>query len=204
MAERNFNVDDATSTVAVGFKQSVFTKYAFEIDEDIAKGYTKSLFTSFSEFLKIVKNEEEPVLLEVSSLTGEFLFGAAVRYNKNDDPTKPGNWVFSYTFNAEDVADIRTRYLYTDPQFGVILSNTMYTLFNYVWNVDSDTAKRLTIGCIESIRNFLEANAVEGDVTTLTCGDLFVATSGIENGEKVMAITPGEKSKEIVKEPKAN
>lgn len=192
------------STAVVGFKQSVFTKYGFEIDEDIAKGYTKSLFTAISEFLKIVKSESAPVALEVTAINGEFIFAAAVRYEKNDDPTMPGNWVFSYTFKEEDVADITTRYQYTDPQFAIILSNTMYTLCNYVWNVDASTGNKLTIGALEAIKAFLDTNAVDGDLVELECGDLFVATAGVEDGDKVIAITPGEKSKQIIKEPKTD
>ena len=52
MAKINFD----ESTAVVGLKQRVFTKHGFEIDEDIAKGYTKSMFTAIAEFLKIVKN----------------------------------------------------------------------------------------------------------------------------------------------------
>lgn len=200
MAKINYD----ESTAVVGFKQGVFTKYGFEIDEDIAKGYTKSLFTAISEFLKIVKSESEPVMLEITTLKGEFVFGAVVRYEKNDDPTMPGNWVYSYTFNQEDVADVTARYQHTDPKFGVILSNTMYTLCNYVWNVDPSTGNNMTVGAIEAIKTLLDTNAAEGTLVELECGDLFVATAGVEDGEKVIAITPGEKSKQIIKEPKAD
>lgn len=199
MAKINYD----ESTAVVGFKQGVFVKYGFEIDEDIAKGYTKSLFTAIDEFLKIVKSESEAVAFEVTSVKGEFIFGAVVRYEKNEDVTMPGNWEVAYTFNEEDLADVSARYRYTDPQFGVILSNTMFNLFNYVWNVDTATGNHMTIGAFDAIKSFLDTNAVEGDIVELTCGDLFVATAGVENGEKVISITPGEKAKQIIKEPKA-
>lgn len=196
-----FNIDDNENTLLVGMKQAVFTKYGFDISEEIARGYIKSLFTAISEFLKIVKSESEPVSLEVTAINGEFIFAATVRYEKNDDPTMPGNWVYSYTFNAEDVADVKVRYQFSDPQFCIILSNTMYEKYNFCWNVDTSSGNKLTIGAFEAIKTFLETNANESELTELECGDLFVATSGVEDGEKVISITPGEKSKQIIKEP---
>lgn len=198
-----FNIDEKECVYPSLMKQNVFIKYAFEIDEDIAKGYIKSLFDAIASFMKVVKSEESPVALEVRTLKGEFLLAAVIRYEAPENTQQPGNWKFSYTFNEDDIKDVTVRHSYTDPQFGVILSNSMWSRCNFVWNIDATTGNKMTIEAIESLKSFLDVNVKEGEELELVCEDLFVATAAIEDGEKVFAIVPGAKSKEIAKEPKA-
>ena len=53
--------------------------------------------------------------------------------------------------------------------------------------------------CVTVLKQWLDMNAKENEVVDITLDGYFEASVAIENGEKVMAITPDEPIKRIIK-----
>lgn len=198
------------------FSESEFEQ-AFVVNAN-SKGYTftnddrpilitQSFFAATAAYLSKVKkpNEDEVNAVILTSISGDFEFGAFVEYHPNEDnPDEPGNWSFGMTFYEEDIKRIERnkvvkKHLYNSDMFRVIFNNVAndhasinFTHEAYIYDA--------YIVVISTLKQILDREALLDEVIDIEMPGYFTASVGVENGEKVFSIVPGGFLKNIIKD----
>lgn len=158
----------------------------------------ESTFTSIAKYLSFSKNKEKKAGLVIKDIKGNFILGGIVEYfpNEEDPENNPGNWSFEYSFYEEDFQGIDP-VLSTDPTYQRVFGDHLFEISNLKF-YDSNYIILVVESCAKCLKEWLELNAKEGEVTELELDGIFLATTTVENGEKVYSLTPhGELKKKI-------
>lgn len=166
----------------------------------------ESLSASCYEYLNLVKNKNQKTALVFtdSSDAHNFLLAATIEYHGNDGEEVGGNWSFSYTVNPQDIVDAKIVYS-NDPQYMNVLndcsSKSMVDQDGVPcgFTIVAEVAGEIFDALIRYLLNYLDKNAQEGKVLDLVLDDHFKASVAIEDGVKVIGITPHGVAKTRVK-----
>lgn len=151
-----------------------------------------------SDYLGIMKSKNTKQAVAVKDLKGNFILAGIVEYHKNEsEEDMPGNWSYVYTVNEEDVKDCNVTE-YTAPEFQRFWAKVGYNLYGMeVQNpLDIQAIIMLAAKCLV---DWLDVNAKDGEKVSIERDGYFVASVAIEDGEKVMSITPDGAMKTLVK-----
>lgn len=158
-----------------------------------------SLIASFGEFLGMNKIKDGKVGLALEDLKGNFKMGGIVGYTANEDADMPGSWWLELTFDGEDLKDVTTKFKTTDTTFQTNFTNVCHKLHHMYYQAP-ELIQTMIITVVDSIISWLDENAKENEEVTLELPNYFVATVAVENGEKIMSITPDGNIKRLVKD----
>ena len=179
----------------------VYSQKIGESDLDWDANWTRKIYevvvTGISDFLALAKSKNNKVAVAVKDLKGNFMMGAVVEYHTNEIDDMPGNWSYAFTFDETDLEGA-TVYLTTDTQFQKQLALTAYGLHRIQFEMEMHIETLIEL-CVTVLKQWLDMNAKENEVVDVTLDGYFEASVAIENGEKVMAITPDEPIKRIIK-----
>lgn len=184
------------SSIPVNYVGVMQAKMLDFVPGDTYKMYD-TIVAAASDFLGLVKSKENSTALRIADLKGNFMMAFKVDYTENENPEMPGNWNYSITTSAEDIANCNI-YEYTDPQFVRVFSNTGSNLYAMMIT-DSVYVAEYIMGAIKTLLDWLDVNAKEGEEVTVEEEGYFSATVVVENGEKVIGIVPAEPMKRLVK-----
>lgn len=155
------------------------------------------MVTAMSEFLGIAKSKENKVALLISKPGNEeFLMAGIVSYFPGESEEEAGNWDYRLTFDKEDIKECKI--LTAD---SVQFINVMVTTANRLINADLMAVyiTQLIVNSVESLIQWLDNNAKETEKESLELPGYFIASVAIEEGEKVMSITPDGAMKRLIK-----
>ena len=165
--------------------------------------FYSGLFAAMGEFLSIQKNTEKKSALVIKNIKGDFLMAAIISYHVTEEETSeettPDNWYLAFTTFEEDIKDIECVYSSNDLSFQTVLSTCLHSLYGIRF-VFPQYIHTLIVTAIESLINWLDANAKADEVTEIECEGYFVASVAVEGDEKVIAITPSGELKKLIKE----
>lgn len=171
-------------------------------DDDTPERIVKSFFAATAAYLSKVKvsKADEATALILTNEAGIFKFAGIVEYHQGNDDTN--NWSFTMTFNEEDINNIEkkkkvNKHLYTTDAFKITFDTIAYDVGSIQFKHES----YIYPGCllvIDTIVQILDRES-NTDSIDIEFPGYFIASCGIENGEKVMSITPDGHLKEIIK-----
>lgn len=159
------------------------------------------LITSMSDFLGLTKNKTNKTSLAIKDLKGNLLLAGIVAYHPNEDEEMPGNWSYEMTFNEDDIKDTNI-YLASDPQFKTVYGRVAYDLHG-IEIPNAMHLQPLMNSTASTLKDWLDANAKEGEEVSVTLAGYFVASVEIEKGEKVFSIVPDGAMKRLIKDDSA-
>ncbi len=189
----NFN----ETTIGAKFSQDI-NNLGIMIEPQFSSYLFDSFFMAASDFLGLVKSRDVKTALIVSDLKGKFRFGAIVAYHPNENEDIPGNWSFEMTFNEDDIPKDARTYTSTDTQFLRVLATVAKDLHNFRYAAP-ETVPEILVLVIDTLKTWLDMNAVEGEEKSIELPGYFTAVVAIENGEKIFSITPDGNLKRLVK-----
>lgn len=174
------------------------------IPEAVAVKTYKALTIGIAKFLATVKTTKNPVAFTVTDTEGNFIVGAVVEYTDapdvEDDIT--GNWNFFFTFDKNDIPENAMTYDIKDKQTHDVI---IVAAWEYASAQFQGTDAMITMFVIafESLRDYMMEAANDGDEYELVYQGVFVARSTIEEGEKVVSLTPDGLIKKMIKDDSA-
>jgi hypothetical protein len=186
---------------------AMYSKGLFEVKNyDLAPEHTDKIFTILfegtSEALKSIKSKDHPVAFKFNRLNGDMVAAAIVQYFKNDDSSKPDNLSLVWTFYPEDIPAnayvIDLNNVQTHPFFKSIGFNKYHLKF------DHNSMENMFVFLLETLYDFLDQNAKEGEEFELTLDSVFTARSTINNGKKEFSIEPAGEVKVLIKDDASN
>ena len=161
----------------------------------------KTLFSGTSDYLKLIKSKDTPVSAVINDLKGNFIMGAKVSYNKNDDEENPDNWNLIWTFDEKDVED-STKYSLTEIQPLSILNQRSNQDFCGCINDISMEVQTYSL-LAKCLKNHMEQNAVDENPYKLVLDGYFEMYSSKEGNTIEIAIEPHGNMSKIIKDDSA-
>lgn len=163
-----------------------------------AKELFASVFISMATFLSHVKSKDKKESIAINNLKGDLILAGIVEYHPNEeDASNPGNWTFEFTFNKEDLEG-SDPHLSTDPFFQRIVINVLLSEFKIEFS-DARTVELSVEAVAKTLKDWLEQNAKEDDVMEVELEGVFLASTAIEEGERVFSVTPDGALKKVIK-----
>lgn len=172
---------------------------------DVAESHTAKVLEvmvlGVTECLASVKSKDYPVVYSFAEKNGEFIAAAIVQYFANeDDPSKPGNWNYSWTFDKEDIPEEGARVIDSfDLDFVSYFRAVGMTKYGMVFD-QPDYAGDLFRYLLTLIKNYLNDNASETDEKAVKYDGLIQFRVAVEDGEKVMSIEVDGEVKQLIKD----
>ena len=151
-----------------------------------------------SDFLAFVKTKEEPAALTFDNVKGDMIMAAVVEYNDNAEGEGQGNWNYYFTFNAKDIEGAK-RYQISSTQTHSVIAKRAYELCRMRFATPT-LITDYSVLFATLIREFLMANAKEGEEFTVEHEGYFLATSAVEDGVTEIAFLPDGAMKRLIKD----
>ena len=113
----------------------------------------------------------------------------------------PGNYSFVLTVNDEDLKDIKegNKYGVSDNKFIQTVGSVAYELHG-VRFMQPQYSVIMFRSVIQTMLEWLDTNAKDGEELSIELDGYFIATIGVEDGEKIISITPDGALKRKVKD----
>lgn len=160
----------------------------------------KGMFTSFAFMLRNYRNTSEPrVGFKFKDDKNNFKFGAILNFKapNEDSEEDSGNWYLEFTFYEEDMKDLDKEIdNYSD--IYVYAASTAFSELKGRWK-SIEWMNQSIVCAIDTLREFLDANASETEEFSIEVDGFFTATVAVENGKKVFGIVPGYHIKQLIK-----
>jgi hypothetical protein len=178
-----------------------------EANYDIAAEHTDKildvLVSGVTACLADIKSKDYPTAFVFKHAEKEFVIAAVVEYFKNeDDPSKPGNWNYSWTFDEKDIpenARICTPY---DGSIASYFRSTGVSKYGMGFQAVNSMAD-IFIYLLRTISKWLDENAVEGEEAGVKLDNVIQFRVVIENGEKIKSAEPFGEIKQLIKDDAA-
>lgn len=187
------------TSIPQNFSTGLYSEKSYNLAQQYACKVLDSIVGGVTEVLKSIKSQQHPVAFVFKNLN-DFILGAYVEFIPNeDDPTKPGNWTYTWTFYEDDIpADSRIVTAYDSDLCNIFWAYTS-NKHNFGFK-GAEFQGDCFIYMLSLIHKWLDENAVEGDgeVVGVEIKGLVQFTVQVENGEKVFAcVVDGEVKQQI-------
>lgn len=165
----------------------------------------RTLFTAITDMLKYNQSKDmERIGMIMKDDKGNFKLGAILVYTKPEEGAEEdtGNFYLQMTFDEEDMENLDLSLDNHSDVFvrcaGEEAGKICYGRFRSV-----DLMNKIFDTAIDTLIQFLDSMAAEGDEVSVNLRGVFTASVAIENGLKVMSIVPGEYIKQNIKNDSA-
>lgn len=181
-------------------------KFHYGWEAEFSEDTCKALFEGTAIFLGEFKNKNHPVIATLEDKTGNFHFAGIVTFIPNEEDETKGSYNLSYTFDVDDVKDIKKsnpdtkEYNFNDPTLRHIISDISLKKFAIAFNTyeGQEYINPVMCACADAIKEYMRAN-VNID-PKLELDDYFSANAEVD-GEKVyISVTPSAVMKQHVKD----
>lgn len=160
--------------------------------------FYRLVLIAISDFLKRKKQKGQEVGFIVQDLNGNFKLGAKVGFEPPSDEDPAGNWEYSFTFKEEDMKSCNITYDIGDAGFQHLFIKDAYQEHRMRF----DNYQLVYGGILDSVEclfEFLDQNASETAEVELDLSTAFIAKVTVEDGVKIMSLTPSGEMKTLVK-----
>lgn len=190
------------SGIAANFSRNLQDQSIGLIDERCKELY-RVMFATMADILKIFRKKSTPkIAFAMRNENNGFDIGAILTYRAPDEGEEEdsGNWYLEFTFDENDLADIDPENIYdkSNDAFNNCVTNELNIISSGSFRDKRFMSIMFTVG-IDTIKEFLDVNATEGEDIDVIMPGVFTASVSVENGIKYMTITPGEAIKQIIK-----
>lgn len=195
-----YNINE--TTLPHNFSKGLYEEKLYDLADSHTDKIFDVLFTGTSELLNanrsICIEQDRPVAVTFEKLDGSIIAAAILRFMKNEDESKPGNWNLVWTFNESDIPENTLRISIKDEQ-----AHTFYKAIGgerYGIAFRSGSVVTLMTYPLEQLHKWLDENASETEEVGIEQPAVFQARVAVENGEKVFAIEPMGEIKQLIKD----
>lgn len=176
--------------------------HAIEItEEELYPDMYRTNIGAMTKYLGIVKNTKvgsHALVITDKEEKGNMLFAGVVKYHKPETEDALGNWSYEFTMDPEDLKSVTDTHFATNEAFvNVWLKEAK---MNNLILEDHDCVHHFMTAFIETLKDFLDTNAVPGEEVTLEFDGYFVATVVVENDEKIISVVPSGDMKRLIKD----
>ena len=181
------------------YSTGLYSEKGYDVAAEHAYKVLDIMVMGVTEFLSEVKNKDFPTVFLFKQNNGEFIAAAIVQYFPNeDDPTQPGNWNYSWTFDESDLPETSRNITPNDTEtvsyfrsighvkYGMILEKAEYA---------SDIFRFL----LSTIKKWLDDNASETEEAGVYLDGVIQFRVAVENGEKVYSAEVDGEVKQLIK-----
>ena len=193
----NFKNCSVPGQYAINMKE----RHKFNFVDAHSDGIFRAIFTGVADVLKNHRSKnKEKICLVIKDDKGTFKFGATLTYRKPEegDEDDSGNWFLEFTFDPDDLVGIEEVIEVPSAEFTFAMNEECYNIASVRFVKNQYLYDALNTA-FDTIMEFLDANATEGEEVELILDGVFTASVVVEDGVKIFSITPGEKIKQIIK-----
>lgn len=191
------------SQIPQNYQTGLYNEKGYELAAENTVDVADVLFSGVSECLGDIKNKEIPVAFVFEQNNQDFVAAAIVRYIPNeDDPNKAGAWNYVWTWYKDDVPSNARIVRASESDMSIYFRGTGLRKYGMQWK-DINAINECSRYLLQQIKNWLDNNAVEGEVVEVHQDGIFQASVAIENGEKVYSIVPDGEMKKLIKDDSA-
>lgn len=200
MADKTLDLIRETSYSSF-FVRNCETRYKFMWLDDHVGPLMRSILESITEMLKNRENiNDEKIAFTLLDLKGAFIFGAILTYTKAaEGEDGKGNWNLEFTFDKNDIDGVKIVGDNLNSEFITSVENNFRRYTNRRFKAYEFLHKGAEIG-FNTLKDFITTNAKEGEIFSVEIPDYIEASSTIENGEYIIAVTPGSILKQSIKD----
>ena len=164
----------------------------------------KTMFIGATAYLAAGKTTKNPEAFTVENQEGNYIVGAVVEYNEapEEEDDVLGNWMYYWTFNKSDIPENATVYEVKNTQTHEIIATAAWEHTSARFEGTESMINTFILG-FDVLKDHLMENAIEGDTYELVYPGVFKAMAAIEDGEKVISITPDGLIKKMIKDDAA-
>lgn len=165
-----------------------------------AEQITKVIFNGITDYLAQKKNKMAPVAVLIQDLKGNNVNFGCVRYIPSDDDDSEGVWEYFWSFDTNDIPENADVHSIEDEDVLKTILHRGYNMCRMTSAVLNYIAV-IAVIIMNAVKDVLDQqNVANGEQLTLDLPGFFEASVGIENGEKVFAISPKEEMKVLIKD----
>lgn len=178
-------------------------EFGWDIVPEFCPKLLEVVFVTTSEILASAKTKDHPVVVKYTKPNKEMAAAAIVQFFPNDeDPTKPGNWNLSWTFDEADIPENAQIIDGSDSNVFVYFRAVAGSKFSMEYDA-ADVINALNVSVLTELKKWLDENSKENDVIGITIENVFQARVAVEGGIKVFAIEPAGEVKMLIKDDAA-
>lgn len=191
--------DERTLSLVQNYTTALVEKYQFTVAQQYVAGVYRTLFKVIAIALKnIATKKSKKVSFRFNDDHGNMIFGATLNFIEGEEAEDAGNWVLAYTFDPADLEESDNIISNQQDMFVALCQSEVYSdMFGNF--AEPEGMNRMYEQCIESLKEFLDANSEDGEEVQLEMQGIFTATVGFEGGERVYSVVPGAQIKQIIK-----
>lgn len=158
------------------------------------------LVSGVSSILHDIKSKEHPVAIMINKAPKEtFICAAIVEYYPNEDASKPGEWGYSWTFDESDIPENTSKVNLNDPSFSGSFRTIGSNKYKMGFDNPSDMNELFWV-LMDTISQYLQENAKDGEVTEVTLENVVTFRSDVEDGAVVKSIDLDGEIKQMIKD----
>lgn len=185
------------------YSTGLYSEKGYDIAWEHTNKILDIIINGVTECLADIKSKDYPVVFMFKEGEKNFIAAAILEYYPNeDDPNRPGNWNYSWTFNEGDIPEnamIKTPY-----------DNKLASYFRSVgmnkYGMEFEKVEWLgdcTVYLLKVIKKWLDDNASENEENGVKIDGLVQFRVAVENGEKVTSIEVDGEIKQLIKDDSA-
>lgn len=200
--------DFMSTTIPQVYSNGLYREIGFDFPAEHTDKVLTTVVYGITNALANIKNKETPVAFVIKDANDEFLITAFVEYFANeDDPTKPGNWNYSWSFDESDIPENAKICSLYDGQYSAFFMNVSASKFNMGFQkleYFGDMSRYL----FKVIKKWLQDNAGKADengtaIDGVELPGVIQFRDAVENDDIVMSAEPDGEVKQLIKDDAA-
>ena len=191
------------SQIPQNYSTGLYSEKDYDVSPDFTNTLADILFTGVAMCLGDVKDRKFPSVFVFEENNSDFIAAAIVEYFENeDDPSKPGNWNYTWTWYKDDVPQNAKFYRTTQPELSSYFRGVSQGRYGMAFK-DVAAITEVNRYLLIQIKKWLDENAKEGEEVGVEEPGIFQASVVVENGEKVFSLVPEGEIKKLIKDDSA-
>lgn len=191
------------SQIPQNYSTGLYSEKDYDLSADHTNIVADILFTGVAQCLGDVKDRKFPSAFVFEANNKDFIAAAIVQYFENkDDPSKPGNWSYTWTWYKDDVPANSKIYRTTQQELSSYFRGVSQGKYGMAFK-DVAGITEVNRYLLVQIKKWLDENAKEGEEVGVEEPGIFQASVVIEDGEKVFSLVPEGEIKKLIKDDSA-
>jgi hypothetical protein len=189
--------------IPTSFSKALYNDKGYDLHRDQTNVVADILFTGVAECLGDIKTRETPVAFVFQENNLDFIAGALIQYMPNeDDPTLPGSWSYTWTWNKDDIPEDAVIRTTNDVGLSSYFRGVSQSKYGMAFENSAAVTEVLRTFML-TVRQWLDENASETEEVGVEAEGVFQASVVVENGEKIFALIPEGEIKKLIKDDAA-
>lgn len=181
------------------YSSGLYNTYSYDLIPEMCPKVGDVIFEAVSACLGDMKNKNNAVAFIFNDFNKDFLVGAVIEYEPNEDPKQPGSWNYFWTWNEDDIPEGATKTDLNQALNASYFKGVSQSKYAFGFN-NLEALTTLTVYFFKTIYNWLNDNASDKAEEGIELDGVFHARVVVENDEKIMSIEPDGEMKKLIKD----